>query len=135
MPAQAMMAPPGEALTMIPEALHEPLSLWWERAAQMPALAAAWSALPGALRDELPRVVAGSEFVGAALIQDPGALAWLGCCYEPDRRERPVPSTRSRPPRSRPRRMRSRFCASGVAERCCASPGGTSPVVRIWARP
>jgi len=54
----------------IPEALRGPLSLWWERAADMPALAAAYEILPAALREELPRMVAGSEFIGAALIQD-----------------------------------------------------------------
>jgi glutamine synthetase adenylyltransferase/Zn-dependent oligopeptidase len=41
------------------------------------ALRDAYAGLPAALRDELPRVAAGSEFVAAALIQDPAALAWL----------------------------------------------------------
>jgi len=61
----------------IPEALRGPLSLWWERAADMPALAAAYEILPAALREELPRMVAGSEFIGAALIQDPDSLTWF----------------------------------------------------------
>jgi glutamine synthetase adenylyltransferase/Zn-dependent oligopeptidase len=66
------------ALGAIPELLRSQVSRWWERAATLPALTAAYEELPDALRAELPRVVAGSEFVASALIQDPEALAWLG---------------------------------------------------------
>jgi glutamine synthetase adenylyltransferase/Zn-dependent oligopeptidase len=63
---------------MIPDSLREPVSRWWERAGALPALFDGYEALPDMLRDELPRVVAGSEFVASALIQDPESLAWLG---------------------------------------------------------
>jgi glutamine synthetase adenylyltransferase/Zn-dependent oligopeptidase len=65
------------ALGAVPESLRSHVSHWWERAAALPALWAAYEELPDALRAELPRVVAGSEFVASALIQDPEALAWL----------------------------------------------------------
>jgi len=38
----------------IPEALRGPLSLWWERAADMPALAAAYEILPAAFARNCP---------------------------------------------------------------------------------
>ncbi|MDP8984834.1 MAG: bifunctional [glutamate--ammonia ligase]-adenylyl-L-tyrosine phosphorylase/[glutamate--ammonia-ligase] adenylyltransferase [Pseudomonadota bacterium] len=65
-------------LTMIPPLLRDSVSRWWERACALPAFKDAYEALPPLLRDELPRVAAGSEFVAAGLIQDPQALAWLG---------------------------------------------------------
>ena len=61
----------------VPAPLRESVLRWWERAAAIPAFKSAHEALSERLRDELPRVVAGSEFIAAALIQDPGALAWL----------------------------------------------------------
>jgi glutamate-ammonia-ligase adenylyltransferase len=67
----------------VPAALREPLALWWERAAAAPALREAYSAAPDALRSELPRVAAASEFVAMALIRDPQALEWLGRHDEP----------------------------------------------------
>jgi glutamine synthetase adenylyltransferase/Zn-dependent oligopeptidase len=44
---------------------------------------AAYQALPATLRDEIPRVVAASEFIAAALLQDPEALAWLDRNHDP----------------------------------------------------
>ena len=74
---------PNPSVAMIPDALHEAVSRWWERAGAQPALGRAYAGLPEALRDELPRVVAGSEFIGAALIQDVESLAWLGRHEDP----------------------------------------------------
>jgi glutamate-ammonia-ligase adenylyltransferase len=61
----------------VPEELREALARWWERAVSDEAFADAYAALPEALRSELPRVVAGSEFIASALIQDPKALEWF----------------------------------------------------------
>jgi peptidyl-dipeptidase Dcp len=71
------------SLALVPEALREPLSRWWERATALPAFLDAYAALPGMLRDELPRVAAASEFVASVLIQDPTSLAWLSRNDEP----------------------------------------------------
>jgi glutamate-ammonia-ligase adenylyltransferase len=68
---------------LIPELLREPLARWWERASAEEAFLHAHAALPELLREELPRVAAGSEFIAAALIQDPKALQWLGQYQEP----------------------------------------------------
>src|ERR1700720_2106355 len=67
----------------VPEVLRGPLSRWWERAAGQPAFLEGYAALGGDLRAELPRVVAGSEFAAAVLIQDPPALEWLGRHEDP----------------------------------------------------
>ena len=67
----------------VPEGLRETVAHWWERAAAQADFAAAYTNLAPGRRAELPRVVAGSEFVAAALIQDPQALAWFECCDEP----------------------------------------------------
>jgi glutamate-ammonia-ligase adenylyltransferase len=61
----------------VPEILREPLALWWERVAAQEAFANAYAALSADLREELPRVAAGSEFIASALIQDPQALEWF----------------------------------------------------------
>jgi glutamate-ammonia-ligase adenylyltransferase len=61
----------------VPEILREPLALWWERVAGQEAFANAYAALSADLREELPRVAAGSEFIASALIQDPQALEWF----------------------------------------------------------
>src|SRR3984957_18775759 len=61
----------------VPEPLREPLTRWWERAGSQPLLLDAFAALPDNLRAELPRVAAGSEFIGSVLIQDPLALEWF----------------------------------------------------------
>jgi len=67
----------------VPEALREPLALWWERAGAERALPDAYAALPVAMRAELARVAAGSEFAAMALIRDPEALDWLRGNDEP----------------------------------------------------
>ena len=72
-----------EFLDTVPVILREPLALWWERAGVPGALHETYGAVPERLRRELPRVAAGSEFVAAALIQDPSALAWFARHSEP----------------------------------------------------
>jgi peptidyl-dipeptidase Dcp len=61
----------------IPAVLQESIERWWERAREVPTLLEAHAALPESRRDELPRVLAASEFVAAALLQDAGLLSWL----------------------------------------------------------
>ena len=61
----------------VPPLLREPLARWWERAGGQPAFLDAYASLEGSLRDELPRVVAASEFIGSVMIQDPAALEWF----------------------------------------------------------
>jgi [glutamine synthetase] adenylyltransferase / [glutamine synthetase]-adenylyl-L-tyrosine phosphorylase len=61
----------------VPEELREPLARWWERAGAQETFLDAYKALPESLQAELPRVAAGSEFIAAALIQDPQALGWF----------------------------------------------------------
>ena len=68
---------PEFLLDSVPPPLREPVARWWERAGALPELLDALGALPPALRAEMPRVVAASEFVAAALLRDPGALGWL----------------------------------------------------------
>ena len=65
------------SLDSVPDILRESVLRWWERAGGQDAWCVAYAALPETLRDELPRVVAGSEFAAAALSRDPEALAWL----------------------------------------------------------
>ncbi len=64
-------------LESVPEILREPVERWWERAAAVPALAAAYAAAAESLRSELPRIVAGSEFIASVLLQDPQSLDWV----------------------------------------------------------
>ena len=52
------------------------VELWWERACSDKEFVDVYAALGEARRAELPRVVAASEFVAAALTQDPHALSW-----------------------------------------------------------
>lgn len=72
------MIVPIQSLDSVPDLLREPLTRWWERACAQDGLLEIYAVLPETLRQELPRVAAGSEFVASALIQDPHALAWLG---------------------------------------------------------
>jgi len=60
----------------VPRALRDSVERWWERACGLPDFAAGYGALSGTDREQLPRVVAASEFVAQALIQDPRSLAW-----------------------------------------------------------
>jgi glutamate-ammonia-ligase adenylyltransferase len=71
------MRVPLQFLDTVPDLLRDPVTRWWERASAQEDLLESYAALPEALRRELPRVAAGSEFVASALIQDPRALAWL----------------------------------------------------------
>jgi glutamate-ammonia-ligase adenylyltransferase len=67
----------------VPEILRAPLALWWERAASQEAFLAAYAGLSDALRAEMPRVAAGSEFIASTLIQDPQALEWFSRHEQP----------------------------------------------------
>jgi [glutamine synthetase] adenylyltransferase / [glutamine synthetase]-adenylyl-L-tyrosine phosphorylase len=70
-------------LESVPEELRESVERWWERAClrpEFPELHAAQALLRQA---ELPRAIAASDFIAAALIQDPQALDWFGRYDEP----------------------------------------------------
>ena len=73
------MTLPRPDLDLLPAELHDPIERWWARAAEDERLSAAIVACAPELRAELPRVIACSEFAGAALLRDPGALATLDC--------------------------------------------------------
>ena len=81
----------------VPEVLRGPLSRWWERAAGQPAFLEGYAALGGDLRAELPRAVAGSEFIAAVLIQDPAALKWFGRHEEPSSASMASPARAAHP--------------------------------------
>ncbi len=70
-------------LAAVPEILRDSLGRWWERAVAQSAFSDAYAAMPERFRAEMPRVAASSEFIAAALIQDPQALAWFGGHEEP----------------------------------------------------
>ncbi|MGC1523723.1 MAG: hypothetical protein WA803_19435, partial [Steroidobacteraceae bacterium] len=70
-------------MNTVPEILREPLARWWERADGDEVFHRAHAELPEGLRDELPRVAAGSEFVASVLIQDREALGWFAHHLEP----------------------------------------------------
>ena len=70
-------------LQSVPEILHDSVARWWERAGREGVLPGIYAALPGALQAELPRLVAASEFVASALIQDPQGLGWVSRHLEP----------------------------------------------------
>ncbi len=67
----------------VPEELREPLARWWERAGDQAGFLDSYAALPPQLREEMPRVVAGSEFIASVLIRDPLALPWFSRHEEP----------------------------------------------------
>ena len=69
-------------LDSVPPILRTPVEHWWERAQALEDFSTGYAKLSEALRAELPRVVAASEFVAAALIQDPQALAWFARCEQ-----------------------------------------------------
>jgi [glutamine synthetase] adenylyltransferase / [glutamine synthetase]-adenylyl-L-tyrosine phosphorylase len=64
-----------EFVESVPEELRDCVERWWERACAQPGLLERYRALPDSYRAQLPRVVAASEFVAQALIQDAAALA------------------------------------------------------------
>jgi len=61
----------------VPTSLHDSVQRFVERARELGALAAVFDSSGEKRPHELVRVVAASEFAAAALLQDPGALAWL----------------------------------------------------------
>ena len=64
-----------EFLGSVPEELRDSVERWWERASAQTEFAERYRALCDSHRAQLPRIVAASEFVAQALIQDPSALA------------------------------------------------------------
>ena len=64
-----------EFIESVPEELRDSVERWWERACTHPDFADCYFALSDASRTQLPRVVAASEFVAQALLQDPAALS------------------------------------------------------------
>jgi glutamate-ammonia-ligase adenylyltransferase len=64
-----------EFIESVPKELRDSVERWWERACAQADFADRYAALSDSHRAQLPRIVAGSEFVGHALIQDPAALA------------------------------------------------------------
>jgi glutamate-ammonia-ligase adenylyltransferase len=66
-----------EFIESVPDELRDSVGRWWERAYGQPDFAASYRALSAAHRAQLPRVIAASEFVAQALIQDPQTLAWF----------------------------------------------------------
>jgi len=66
-----------EFIESVPEELRDTVERWWERACGQAGLAECYRALAETHRRQLPRVIAASEFVAQALIQDPQSLAWF----------------------------------------------------------
>ncbi len=64
-----------EFIESVPEELRDSVERWWERACAQAEFADRYRALSEAYRAQLPRIIAASEFVAQALIQDPAALA------------------------------------------------------------
>jgi glutamate-ammonia-ligase adenylyltransferase len=71
------MSIPIQFIGSVPEQLRDSVERWWERACAQQSFPEAYRALPEHHRTQLPRVVAASEFVASALIQDPQSLAWF----------------------------------------------------------
>jgi [glutamine synthetase] adenylyltransferase / [glutamine synthetase]-adenylyl-L-tyrosine phosphorylase len=65
-------------LESVPDILREPVQHWWERACSGQEFREIYAAQSDDCRAELPRVVAGSEFIASVLIRDPQALDWRG---------------------------------------------------------
>ena len=66
----------------IPAELREQVQRWWERVSALPRWNDIYSALAQPYRNQLPLVVAGSEFIDSVLIQDPSSLEWFGANAE-----------------------------------------------------
>ncbi len=77
------MIAPSLEMASVPEIQRDSVSRWWERASQQSAITNAYGRLTPLQQRELARVVACSEFIGAALLQDPDALEWLRLNEEP----------------------------------------------------
>src|SRR5271166_2826578 len=71
------------------ESLREPLQRWTERIAESAEWRQLLPTLPARLVAELPQAVACSEFIAAALLRDPAALAWLALHDGPDSAQTP----------------------------------------------
>jgi glutamate-ammonia-ligase adenylyltransferase len=71
------MSIPFQCIGSVPEELRDSVERWWERARGQEGFLEAYQALTEVHRAQLPRVVAASEFVASALIQDPQSLAWF----------------------------------------------------------
>ena len=71
------MPAPMEFLTTVPQELRGAVEHWWERACAVEEFSRRHAALSEASRKQLPAVVAASEFVAQALIQDPAAFEWI----------------------------------------------------------
>ena len=69
-----IMPAPMESLLTVPDELRDSVERWWERASGHEGFLDRYRALCEAHRAQLPRVVAASEFVAQALIQDPQVL-------------------------------------------------------------
>jgi [glutamine synthetase] adenylyltransferase / [glutamine synthetase]-adenylyl-L-tyrosine phosphorylase len=65
------------SLEALPEILRGSVARWCERAEGLKELRETCDSLPEALKAELARVLAASEFAASVLIQDPEALGWL----------------------------------------------------------
>ena len=70
-------------LAAVPAELRDHVQRWWERASAQPRWSDIYAVLSPAHKDQLPVVIAASEFVESVLIQDPGALEWFGLNAEP----------------------------------------------------
>src|SRR6202035_1080493 len=68
---------PIHCIGSVPEELRDSVERWWERASAQDGFLNAYQALDESHRAQLPRVVAASEFVASALIQDPQSLGWF----------------------------------------------------------
>jgi glutamate-ammonia-ligase adenylyltransferase len=68
------MSIPIQNIASVPEELRDSVARWWERAGAQEGFLEAYQALDESQRAQLPRVVAASEFVASALIQDPQSL-------------------------------------------------------------
>jgi [glutamine synthetase] adenylyltransferase / [glutamine synthetase]-adenylyl-L-tyrosine phosphorylase len=70
-------------LASVPAELRDHVQRWWERASAQPRWSDSYAALSSSYKDQLPAAVAGSEFIDSVLVQDAGALEWLGLNAEP----------------------------------------------------
>jgi glutamate-ammonia-ligase adenylyltransferase len=72
-----MRTTPIPSIASVPEELRDSVERWWERACARPGFLDVYQALRTRHRAQLPRVVAASEFVADALIQDLESLEWF----------------------------------------------------------
>jgi [glutamine synthetase] adenylyltransferase / [glutamine synthetase]-adenylyl-L-tyrosine phosphorylase len=72
-----MRTTPIPSIASVPEELRDSVERWWDRACARPGFLDVYQALTARHRAQLPRVVAASEFVADALIQDLESLEWF----------------------------------------------------------